>query len=95
MGGEDRLSDFAVEQVQDWELFSDRVELDVIAGAEHFFNRQQAPELAATLTEQVARWREPVAPSGTPDDAIGRAYAAVPQPARRLRPRRRSASWSP
>ena len=95
MGGEDRLSDFAVEQVQDWALFSDRVELDVIAGAEHFFNRQQAPELAATLTEQVARWRAASRSGRAPRTRDRPGVRRGPGAGSPTSPSWCSASWSP
>ena len=58
VGGADRMSDFAHEQVHEWERFSERVELSVIPGAEHFFNRSHAAELGALI----GGWRPGSAP---------------------------------
>ena len=66
VGGADRMSDFADEQVAEWELFSADVELSVIPGAQHFFNRQQAPELGAILHRRVETWRAPAPPRAAP-----------------------------
>lgn len=64
VGSADRAMDFAAEQVAEWRLFSDRVDLAVIPDAGHFFNRGQAPELAELIVESVAA--PPPAPAPTP-----------------------------
>ncbi len=57
VGEKDRATEFHAETVAEWSRFAGAVELRVIPGAGHFFQKHQAAELAVIGAEQAARWR--------------------------------------
>ncbi|WFE39400.1 non-ribosomal peptide synthetase/type I polyketide synthase [Micromonospora sp. WMMD998] len=79
VGGGDRATELYQERYLEWEFFADRVSLEVIDGAGHYFAKHQPAELAGIILRHCAAAPDGTAAGSAPADA-DRA-AAVPLPA--------------
>ncbi|MER6067850.1 amino acid adenylation domain-containing protein [Streptomyces sp. NPDC001817] len=77
VGEADRVTDLHEERHTEWLAFTERVELAVLPGADHFFQRHQAEETADVIARGLAGW---TARSDRP--AAGSAPAAGAAPGR-------------
>ena len=81
IGDDDLATEFYPERAHEWRAFGSDVDLDVLDGAGHFFQRAAgAPGLMSVLTRQVDRWLRaapPVRPPVTPPPARLRAFGIV------------------
>ncbi|SCF00428.1 non-ribosomal peptide synthetase/type I polyketide synthase [Micromonospora mirobrigensis] len=93
VGGGDRATELYQERYLEWEFFSDRVSLEVIEGAGHYFAKHQPDEVARiilagcdpTAPERSAPAAAAVADVPPPTPAVA-AAPAVPAPAGAARP---------
>jgi amino acid adenylation domain-containing protein len=58
-GQRDRSTEFYQEEYQEWEYFSQSVDLAVIPNAGHYFLKHQPAELAQAIQTQAGRWQRP------------------------------------
>ncbi|PKF50024.1 hypothetical protein AT251_14595 [Enterovibrio nigricans] len=56
-GDKDKSTEFFEERHQDWQAFSNDVDMDVLPDAGHFFIKHQAHELSGILDNQIAKWQ--------------------------------------
>ncbi|MFC0003440.1 hybrid non-ribosomal peptide synthetase/type I polyketide synthase [Micromonospora siamensis] len=89
VGGGDRATELYQERYLEWEFFSDRVSLEVIEGAGHYFAKHQPAEVAriilASCDPGVRERQAAGADVPPPGPAVG-AAPAVPEPAGAVRP---------
>ncbi|MEV0005090.1 amino acid adenylation domain-containing protein, partial [Micromonospora sp. NPDC050980] len=76
VGGGDRATELYQERYLEWEFFADRVSLEVIDGAGHYFAKHQPAELAAIILRHCA-----AAPDGSTRRTAPDGTAAGPAPA--------------
>ncbi|SCG78411.1 non-ribosomal peptide synthetase/type I polyketide synthase [Micromonospora humi] len=76
VGGGDRATELYQERYLEWEFFADRVSLEVIDGAGHYFAKHQPAELAAIILAHCAAAPDGATARSGPEDAAR--PAAVP-----------------
>ncbi|MFG1677080.1 amino acid adenylation domain-containing protein [Micromonospora sp. NPDC049282] len=82
VGGGDRATELYQERYLEWEFFADRVSLEVIDGAGHYFAKHQPAELAGIILAHCASApAEPDRHTAVPASAQPDEHTAVPAPA--------------
>ncbi|QLQ34971.1 non-ribosomal peptide synthetase/type I polyketide synthase [Micromonospora robiginosa] len=76
VGGGDRATELYQERYLEWEFFADRVSLEVIEGAGHYFAKHQPAELAAIILAHCAAAPDPATVAPAPDGATAGAEPA-------------------
>ncbi|MFG2053057.1 amino acid adenylation domain-containing protein [Micromonospora sp. NPDC048930] len=83
VGSGDRATELYQERYLEWEFFADRVSLEVIEGAGHYFAKHQPDEVARIILAHC----DPATPGSTPDDRTETGPVATtparPEPERR------------
>ncbi|MFR9778050.1 amino acid adenylation domain-containing protein [Micromonospora sp. MS34] len=81
VGSGDRATELYQERYLEWEFFSDRVSLEVIEGAGHYFAKHQPDEVARIILASCDPAAAPIAESPPGDDVPPGAGVAPPAPA--------------